>query len=310
MADQTAAVLAASDQTDPVEQTGPRAMDDAEWIAKVRDEIPDWQTKGRTELIDAVQTIAGCGRSRAIRLRNLAFPELAADQPARKPTPVRRPRPPQTDRRSQTAPASMTDQSERTEPAPLTPAEVDRIIAEFHGLPQTESLMPASDSPEFDAEFDAPTLVLSDQTPAPVHPRQPGKVWAYVGALLGGLGSVAANIAHSFVPPAGASLGWQPEAGSVIAAAFWPLAVLIVVEILARVVWPEGRQWKALKFCGLVPVAIVAAVVSYRHLSGLLGHYGEDSLTVVIGPLAVDGLMVLATGALIALGRMRRANES
>src|SRR5690606_65095 len=54
-------------------------------------------------------------------------------------------------------------------------------------------------------------------------------------------------------------------------------------------------------------VASVAAVVSYRHLSGLLSHYGEDPLTVAIGPLAVDGLMVVATGALLATGRARHA---
>jgi hypothetical protein len=47
-------------------------------------------------------------------------------------------------------------------------------------------------------------------------------------------------------------------------------------------------------------VGVVAAVVSYRHLSGLLAFYGEDTLTATIGPLAVDGLMVMATSALIA----------
>jgi hypothetical protein len=30
-------------------------------------------------------------------------------------------------------------------------------------------------------------------------------------------------------------------------------------------------------------------MVSYRHLSGLLAFYGEDPLTVLIGPLAADG---------------------
>src|SRR5205814_2135801 len=51
------------------------------------------------------------------------------------------------------------------------------------------------------------------------------------------------------------------------------------------------------------PVALVAAFVSYRHLSGLLAHYGEEPLAAWTGPLAVDGLMVVATGALIATGR-------
>jgi hypothetical protein len=87
---------------------------------------------------------------------------------------------------------------------------------------------------------------------------------------------------------------------------FWPLALFVAVEIFARTEWPAGRRWVLLRFAGLLPVAGVAAVVSYRHLSGLLAFYNDDRLTVLIGPLAVDGLMVMATGALIATSRRRR----
>jgi hypothetical protein len=140
-------------------------------------------------------------------------------------------------------------------------------------------------------------------------PKLHGRGWAYAGALLGGAVSVAANVAHSYVPPPGSELGWSPDFGAVVGAVFWPIAVFFAVEILARVAWPNGRTWTALRFLGLLPVALVAAVVSYRHLSGLLAFYGEDHLTVVIGPLAVDGLMVMATGALIATGRRRPQPE-
>jgi hypothetical protein len=57
----------------------------------------------------------------------------------------------------------------------------------------------------------------------------------------------------------------------------------------------------------LLPVAGVAAFVSYRHLSGLLAHYGEEPIICIIGPLAIDGLMVMATGALLAGGRVARS---
>lgn len=128
----------------------------------------------------------------------------------------------------------------------------------------------------------------------------PGRAWAYAGALLGGGVSVAANVAHSYVPPAGAAASWSPHAGAVIGAVFWPVALLVAVEILARVDWPAAHGWAVLRYAGLLPVALVAAAVSYRHLSGLLGYYGEDALTTRFGPLAVDGLMLVATGALIA----------
>jgi hypothetical protein len=131
--------------------------------------------------------------------------------------------------------------------------------------------------------------------------------WAYTGATLGGLVSVAANVAHSYVPPAAAPAGWRPETGAVVGAVFWPIAVFVAVEILARTAWPSGAGWTLVRYLGLLPVALVAAVVSYRHLSGLLTHYSEDGITAVIGPLAVDGLMVMATGALIASSARRVA---
>ncbi|WP_239159896.1 hypothetical protein [Virgisporangium ochraceum] len=134
-----------------------------------------------------------------------------------------------------------------------------------------------------------------------------GRGWAYIGATLGGAVSVAANVAHSYVPPADARPGWSPETGAVISAVFWPVALFAAVEILARVPWPAGGRWLAARFLGLLPVALVAAFVSYRHLSGLLAHYGEDRLTVAVGPLAVDGLMVMATAALIATATRRGA---
>jgi hypothetical protein len=127
--------------------------------------------------------------------------------------------------------------------------------------------------------------------------------WAYTGALLGGVVSIGANVAHSFVPPTGAPAGWHPHGGAVLGAVFWPVALFVAIEILARTAWPVGKRWVALRYLGLLPVALVAAIVSYRHMSGLLAWYGEDLLTVRIGPLAVDGLMVVAVGALLAYAR-------
>jgi hypothetical protein len=134
-----------------------------------------------------------------------------------------------------------------------------------------------------------------------------GRGWAYVGAGLGAIVSVAANVAHSYVPPTGAPDGWSPQGGAVVGAIFWPVALIVAVEILARVPWPTGRKWWWLRFGGLLPVAAVAALVSYRHLSGLLRFYGEDGITATLGPLAVDGLMVVATGALLVTARRTAA---
>jgi hypothetical protein len=132
-----------------------------------------------------------------------------------------------------------------------------------------------------------------------------GRLWAYIGLILGGLGSVAANIAHSFIAPTDvpAPQDWNPEVGAVVSAMMWPILLFIAIEILARTPWPTGMSWNLLRWVGLPPVALVAAVVSYRHLSGLLDHYGEEDLVVWLGPVAVDGLMFMATIALLATGK-------
>ena len=133
-------------------------------------------------------------------------------------------------------------------------------------------------------------------------PHLNGRRWAYLGATLGGTVSIAANIAHSYVPPAGVTAQWSPRAGAVVGAVFWPVALFVATEILTRVAWPSGRVWWLLRWAGMLPVAAVAALVSYRHLSGLLAFYGEEPVVCVLGPLAVDGLMVMATGAILATG--------
>ncbi|RKN24139.1 DUF2637 domain-containing protein [Micromonospora musae] len=130
--------------------------------------------------------------------------------------------------------------------------------------------------------------------------NRPSRGWAYLGLILGGIVSVAANIAHSFIAPDGAPENWNPEPGAVVSAIVWPLFLFIAIEILARTPWPTGWGWNLLRWVGLPPVALVAAFVSYRHLSGLLDHYNEETLVVWFGPLAVDGLMLMATAALLA----------
>jgi hypothetical protein len=136
-----------------------------------------------------------------------------------------------------------------------------------------------------------------------------GRRWAYIGAALGGTVSIAANIAHSYVPPTDLAprlaQDWSPNIGAVIGAMFWPVALFVATEILTRVAWPSGWAWQLVRWLGMLPVAAVAALVSYRHLSGLLDFYGEEWIVRILGPLAVDGLMVMATGAILATGQTK-----
>jgi hypothetical protein len=120
--------------------------------------------------------------------------------------------------------------------------------------------------------------------------------------------SIAANVARIYVPPVKAPANWSPPPGAIVAAAFWPIALLISIEIISRVKWPDGLGWQLIRYGGLTTVAAIAAVISYRHMSGLLHAYGEEGIGATIGPLAVDGLMVVSSGALLAIAANERSH--
>lgn len=144
-----------------------------------------------------------------------------------------------------------------------------------------------------------------------------GRAWATTGFVLGVAASVAGNVAHVWHPTpeylaahhttAGQ---FRPELGAQIAGAFWPIALLITVEVLARVDWPRTFWWIVARFGGAALVAGVAAVMSYAHLNGLLRAYGETDASARLGPLSVDGLMVICGGALLALGHHGRDHSA
>lgn len=122
---------------------------------------------------------------------------------------------------------------------------------------------------------------------------------AWLTFVFGVLVSMAGNVGHA------ASDGLKP--GEWAGAAFWPLALMLSVELLTRVRWQPERRWTVARLAGLVLVAMVAAVLSYRHLAGLLRFWGEDVLNAYLGPLAVDGLMLIAATALLSISKERTA---
>lgn len=139
-----------------------------------------------------------------------------------------------------------------------------------------------------------------------------GKAVAWLAFIVGITVSVAANVLHAKLPDPAAAVGTVGEVGDgigqagaaeLLGAAFWPIALLLAIEVLTRVLWPAGAWWAIARFGGVGLVAAVAAIVSYRHMSGLLTSWGEDPLNAHIGPLAVDGLMLIAAAALLAIGR-------
>lgn len=93
------------------------------------------------------------------------------------------------------------------------------------------------------------------------------------------------------------------EVAQLVGAGIWPVFLLIAVEVLSRVDWGEHRGQRLAGIAGAVVVALVAAIASYSHMRSLLGTWGESPFMAGIGPVAVDGLMVLCGMALMVTGR-------
>lgn len=127
-----------------------------------------------------------------------------------------------------------------------------------------------------------------------------GVLWARWGAGIAGLVSVLANVAHTYLAPAGTPDGWTPGAGAVIASIWWPVALFMTIEVLVRARWPHGWQWWVLRIVSTAPVAVVAGIISYLHLSALLVHYGEVWWVAHVAPFGIDGMLLACTGALLA----------
>lgn len=93
-------------------------------------------------------------------------------------------------------------------------------------------------------------------------------------------------------------LAAEPTLVGRMVAAWPPVALLLVVEVLARSTMPTGRvRWAAIG--GAVLVAAVAAIASFHHMNAVALAAGESELVAWLFPLSVDGLAVVASVALL-----------
>jgi hypothetical protein len=144
-----------------------------------------------------------------------------------------------------------------------------------------------------------------------------GRFVAWVGFAFGSIMSIAANVLHTWIPkpPEGAPESWVPPAdwspsvAAQIGSAVWPVALLIAVEVLSRVAWPDTWQWNFARYGGAGTVAIGSAIISYGHLHEVLIAWHYTWIGAIVGPLVLDGLMVVSGFALLAMGKSPAAAE-
>lgn len=118
---------------------------------------------------------------------------------------------------------------------------------------------------------------------------------AWAAMIVGIAASLAANVAHAVPTVTGRMIaGWAP------------VALLLVVEVLAHT--PKPRFWLLAwaRYIGTAIVAGVAATASYRHMRDLAFASGEDLLTASTLPLSADGLILVSSVSLMVLAHERR----
>ncbi|MFD0000156.1 hypothetical protein [Nocardia sp. NPDC127526] len=160
----------------------------------------------------------------------------------------------------------------------------------------------------------APTVPETDAEPVPPgrqrrstrqhirHPLSPtgGRTVAWLGFGFGAVLSVLANWLYTWLPADTQPDGWSPGIAPQIGSAVWPIVLMLSVEVLLRVRWLPGMWWKLARYAGAGTVALGSAIISYGHVYHVLLSWGYDTVGAHVGPLAIDGFMVICGFALLS----------
>jgi hypothetical protein len=253
----------------------PGARSDDELLAVLDREI---QRTGQRPSRKQVMGLTRVGNDRAIRLlarldeqHDWARPAPAKRGTARRAGRAARPRP---------APPTSSEAASDTGTGPDTPGGT--------GVPQP---VPA-----------APAIAPVPQVSAPgTESGHGGRLVSWSGFVFGSVTSVAFNVLAARIPPVHAPAHWTPSIVAEVFAAVWPLALLLSVEVLSRVRMPSDWYWKLAKIGGSVAVAGGSAVISYGHINDVLTSWNYSGIGAGVGPLVIDGLMIISGFALLAL---------
>ncbi|NNH75861.1 helix-turn-helix domain-containing protein [Nocardia uniformis] len=128
-----------------------------------------------------------------------------------------------------------------------------------------------------------------------------GRVVAWAGFVFGSVTSIAANVLHAWLPADTMPPGWTPGLAPQVGAAIWPIGLLLSVEVLSRAQWRHGRWWRMARYGGAGTVALGSAIISYGHVRDVLLAWGYGPLGASVGPLTLDGLMVVSGFALLSM---------
>ncbi len=79
--------------------------------------------------------------------------------------------------------------------------------------------------------------------------------------------------------------------------------------MLTRTSWRAGLQWTIARLVSVVTVALGGAVISYGHLHEVLTAWRYPTAAAGVGPLVIDGLMLISGFALLSISKNRRDRQ-
>lgn len=120
-----------------------------------------------------------------------------------------------------------------------------------------------------------------------------GRRWARAFLFIALFVSMVGNVTHTVLADSSISL-WLRVPGAIL----WPAFTFGGIEIIVRMIWERRWTHSFARNMVLFP-AVPAAIISYEHLYSLLLMMGEKRFIAFIGPLAIDGMMVGCTMALL-----------
>lgn len=118
---------------------------------------------------------------------------------------------------------------------------------------------------------------------------------AYVSLLVGAGLSVAGNLADTY-----RTRGADIDNLDKIMAAAWPILVILAIEMFVSPRWSPKPMFQVWRWVGCLAVGGMAMVVSWTHLHDLMSARGQLVVVAVFGPLAIDGMAIMATGLILS----------
>lgn len=133
---------------------------------------------------------------------------------------------------------------------------------------------------------------------------------ALVGFLFCAVVSILFNVMDAMIPTPGVPQGWAPSIGAIFGAAIWPVLLIISVELMSRTGWPDTVFARIVRYGLMGAVAVFAATISYQHIREVLLSWRYNELSSNVGPLALDGVMVLAGYAMVLGSKANKAKKT